>query len=236
MSLPCWVLKGKGARSAFLLFVYRGYVGVGDWLYLLQPAQLPIDLIRIERLGVETVPNPFQVFLMLRMVGVVERLQQGLVSGYSANVFGRTGAGTHQANWITHTFLRGKNVFDEEFMLPKVTEIVLVGKAKVLLRHHVPQPVFAFIRCSPLANLGPVRYPVPLSPDKKLVEVCVRPAHDSLQNSVEFSERDVGSYLELTPDGWVRAAEADPELVNLNWSCSSFEHRGFSRAIIKDRG
>jgi hypothetical protein len=42
-------------------------VGVGDWLYLLQAAQFPIDLVRIEHLGVETVTNPFQVFLLLRM-------------------------------------------------------------------------------------------------------------------------------------------------------------------------
>ena len=42
-------------------------VGVGDWFYLLQAAQFPIDLVRIERFGVETVPNPFQVFLVLRM-------------------------------------------------------------------------------------------------------------------------------------------------------------------------
>ncbi len=29
--------------------------------------QFPIDVVRIERLGVETVTNPFQVFLVLRM-------------------------------------------------------------------------------------------------------------------------------------------------------------------------
>jgi hypothetical protein len=42
-------------------------VGVGDWFYLLQAAEFPIDLVRIERFGVETVTNPFQVFLVLRM-------------------------------------------------------------------------------------------------------------------------------------------------------------------------
>src|SRR5882724_6130464 len=42
-------------------------VGVGDWFYLFQAVQFPIDVVRIERFGVETVTNPFQVLLMLRM-------------------------------------------------------------------------------------------------------------------------------------------------------------------------
>jgi hypothetical protein len=41
--------------------------GVGDWFYLPQAAQFPIDLVRIERLGVLTVTNSFQVILVLRM-------------------------------------------------------------------------------------------------------------------------------------------------------------------------
>jgi hypothetical protein len=67
---------------------------------------------------------------MLWMVGVVDRLQQGLVSSHSAYVFGRTGAGTRQADRITHTRLRGKNVFDEELMMPPVPKVVLVGKGR----------------------------------------------------------------------------------------------------------
>jgi hypothetical protein len=92
--------------------------------------------------------------------------------------------------------------------------------------------VFVFIHCSPLANFVPVTYPVPLSPDKKLVQVCVGPAHDRLQNPVEFAEGAVASHLDLTPDGWVRAAEGDSELVNLNWFWGSSGHGGFSKAII----
>jgi hypothetical protein len=56
-----------------------------------------------------------------------------------------------------------------------------------------------------------------LASDSELVEVCVRPAHDNLQNPVEFAEGNIGSYLDLTPDEWVRATKSDSELVNLDW-------------------
>ena len=122
--------KAHGKR-AFLLFVYRDYAG-GDWLNLPQAAQFPIDLIRIERLRIETVPDPFQVFVMLRMIGVVDRLQQVLISDCSAYVFWWAGAGAHKANRVTHTFLRRKNAFNKEFMRPQVAEIVLVRKPRGL--------------------------------------------------------------------------------------------------------
>jgi hypothetical protein len=56
-----------------------------------------------------------------------------------------------------------------------------------------------------------------LASDSELVEVCVRPAHDNLQNPVEFAEGDVASHLDLTPDEWARATKRDLELVNLDW-------------------
>lgn len=56
-----------------------------------------------------------------------------------------------------------------------------------------------------------------LASDSELVEVCARPAHDNLQNPVEFAEGDVASHLDLTPDDWVRATKSDSELVNLDW-------------------
>ena len=44
----------------------------------------------------------------------------------------------------------------------------------------------------------------------------VRPTHHDLQSVVEFGEGDVASHLELPPDGWMRAAESDLELVDLS--------------------
>ena len=61
----------------------------------------------------------------------------------------------------------------------------------------------------------PHQVSVLLAPDK-MVEVRVRPPHDSLQNPAEFGEGGVASCLELTPDGFVCATKRDFELVNLN--------------------
>jgi hypothetical protein len=67
---------------------------------------------------------------VLRMAGVMDRFQQVLVSAHSAYVFGRTGAGARKADWILDTCLWGKNVFDTEFMRPKVAEVVRVSKPR----------------------------------------------------------------------------------------------------------
>jgi hypothetical protein len=77
--------------------------------------------------------------------------------------------------------------------------------------------VFAFIDHFAESHVALIRYPVLLASDSELVEVGVRPAHDSLQNPVEFAQGDVASHLDLTPDGWVRATKRDSELVNLDW-------------------
>jgi hypothetical protein len=218
---------------------------------LLHAAQFLVDRTEIKGLGIEVAADPFQVFLVFGMLGVARRLQEVFVAGYSAYVFGRTGAGARQAERVTHARLRGKNVFDEDLVLPEVAEIVLVRKPRRLTRDDIAEPLFVFIYRFAQTHVALIRYPVLRAPDEEPVEVGVRPTHDGLQNAVEVGVRpthdglqnavelgkgDVAPHLELTPDGWVRAAEADPELVNLNWSCSSFEHRGFSRAIIKDRG
>jgi hypothetical protein len=74
------------------------------------------------------------------MVGVVEHLQQGLESGHSAYVFGRTGAGARKANRIPDTGLRRKNGFDEELVRPKVSFSMLGGQllASAWMLHKAP--------------------------------------------------------------------------------------------------
>jgi hypothetical protein len=175
-----------------------------------------IDFVYIERLWVETVPDPFQKLLVLRMVRVLERLQQALVSGHSAYVFGRTGARARKTNRIPHTCLWGKTVFDEELVLPPVPEIVLVGKARRLTLNDIAEPVFAPVDHFTQNHVALIRYPILLTPDEESVEVGVRPTHHDLQSVVEFGEGDVASHLELPPDGWMRAAESDLELVDLS--------------------
>ncbi len=74
---------------------------------------------------------------MLWMVGVVDRLQQVLVSDCSAYAFRWAGAGAPKADRVMRTWLQGKNVFDEELMCPLIAEIVLVGKPRGLPRDDI---------------------------------------------------------------------------------------------------
>ncbi len=110
-------------------------------------------------------------------------------------------------------------------MLPVVAEVVVVPKLRPLARHYLAQFVFPFVSglaraCVVLAGHAEV-----LIADGKLMQVGVFPAHDALQDSVEFGERDVASHLDSPPDGWVRAAEGHLDLVDLNGFCQSCGHR-----------
>ncbi len=58
----------------------KGFSGRGNPRYLLQPAQSLIDLIYIKRLGVEVTANPFPVFIVFRMIGAIDGLQEIFVA------------------------------------------------------------------------------------------------------------------------------------------------------------
>jgi len=55
-----------------------------------------------------------------------------------------------------------------------------------------------------------------LTLDDELMEVRVFPAHDTLQDSVEFGERDIASHLDAPPDGRPRVAERHLDLVDVD--------------------
>ncbi len=183
---------------------------------LLYAAQVAIDFIHIERLGVEGPSNPFQIFLVVGMVGIVHCIQEVLVAGDSAYVFRRAGAGALQAGGVVTAFFRWEDVFHEELVLPAVAKVVGVGKARIRTKPHRLQLVSAFVSRSRKTHLALVGYAVRLAPDEESVEVKLFPAHDGLQNAVELGDGDVGFDQDTPPDGWVRAAEGDLELVNLN--------------------
>jgi hypothetical protein len=77
--------------------------------------------------------------------------------------------------------------------------------------------VFALVGHFALTRVAFISDPVLLASDRELVEVGVRPTHNSLQDPVEFAEGDVASDLDPRPEEWMRAAEGNLELVDLNW-------------------
>ena len=122
-------------------------------------------------------------------------------------------------------FLRRKDFFYHEHVLPVVAKVVVVHKLRVLARQHVAEFVFPFVFRFPWSGIIFIGYPVSLVLDDELVQVGILPAHNALQDSVELGERDVASHLDAPPDGRVRAAECHFDLVGLDGFCQSCRHR-----------
>lgn len=98
----------------------NGLFGTDNSRYLLQPAQSLIDLIYIKRLGVEVTANPFPVFIVFRMIGAIDGLQEIIVAWYSSHVFRGTGSSPRQTDGVLDALLRRKDLLYDEHVLPVV--------------------------------------------------------------------------------------------------------------------
>src|SRR5207253_3537042 len=81
--------------------------GHGRWQQSLteKPAQRRVHVLDIELLGVEFTTDPFQSFLVLRVVRIVQDLQQLGIAPRAAHILGRTGSSTLDADRVRRTGL-----------------------------------------------------------------------------------------------------------------------------------
>ena len=178
-------------------------------------AQELVDLICVERLGVEAAADPFRQFFVVWVLRISYGFSEVLVPGYSSHVFRGTGVSSGQANWVANAFVGRKCLFYLQDVLPVVTEIVGVCEGCARARHHVVKSVLAFV--SRLARFWVVfvRYTIVLALDDELVEVRICPSQRALHDSVELGERCVTSHLDAPPDGRLQVSERDFDLI---WS------------------
>src|SRR3989344_8767462 len=93
-----------------------------------------VDVVEIERLGIESIAEPFKHFLMVFVLRVFQRIEQVLVAPWPAAVLGRAGAAAFDAAWVMGAGFRREGLLDFQIVFPAVTEIVIVSNSVALIR------------------------------------------------------------------------------------------------------
>ena len=149
------------------------------------------------------------------LVGRIEdNLQEFLVAGHAANIFGRAAACATETDGDLHDIVHRDYLLQHDFMPPVVSEIVLVDHRVAFSVKHVAQRnaavvnhvvFFVFVQL----NDAPV-FTVPL----ELVKVAVRPAHYHLECAVKAAQLEGTGHLDHTPDRWLNADERDLQSID----------------------
>src|SRR2546427_6574994 len=85
-----------------------------------------VDFLDVEGSGVEVPAGPLQHFVVLRMLGVLHHLQEMVVARQTADVLRRTGAAPGQNHRVAFRCGARNDLFEQEFVLPAIAEIVVV--------------------------------------------------------------------------------------------------------------
>ncbi|OFW05768.1 MAG: hypothetical protein A3G20_07890 [Acidobacteria bacterium RIFCSPLOWO2_12_FULL_59_11] len=107
------------------------------------PAEGPVYLVQIELFRIEVAADPFQEVLMFGVGGFPDGIEEMFVARYAADVFGRAGACSFQADRIEHPFFCRLDFFYEKDVLPVVAKVVLVRELRTLLGQKIGKRLVA---------------------------------------------------------------------------------------------
>ena len=123
---------------------------------------------------------------MVAVFGMGDSIEQVVVAGNAAAILGRTGAGAGQTSDGFGRSAR-QDFFDEDFVLPTVTEVILVDQPVLGSMEQVAEPELLFlmvlgVRAEKLREriLGGIGL-IGILPQAESVQVTVGPAKGQLQ-------------------------------------------------------
>lgn len=90
--------------------------------------------------------------------------------------------GPTDTKWILLLGIKGKDLFDPNFVLPLVEEVVFVEKSLPRTKLEMMQQNFLSPILKPRAFQA--SNPIPFAPNAKLMEIIIRPVHHDLQEIV----------------------------------------------------
>src|SRR5262249_15152347 len=142
--------------------------------------------------GVKTATDPLQEMIVLLMGGIRDCSQEVLVPTGATDILWRAGVLASQAT-KPQSLLGGSGVrdFDGNDMMPVAAEVIDIVETARLRGHRPAEHDTLFIQL--LEFIGEVRVvgAVALTPEDKLMQVAVSPAHAYLDDVVESRECEV---------------------------------------------
>jgi hypothetical protein len=78
--------------------------------------------------------QPLGTILVIRVFGIGNRSQQGIIPINAATILRKTGILARSADGISHARIRRKDLLDEDFVQPTVTEIIFLEELSLRYR------------------------------------------------------------------------------------------------------
>src|SRR6185437_14052801 len=91
-----------------------------------------VDRDEVERRRVKTRAHPLGELVVVLVRGVAQCFEKFLVAAGAAAIFGRASVLSVEAYRVFQTARRPHRRFDDDLVIPAVTEVVLVGEALVV--------------------------------------------------------------------------------------------------------
>jgi hypothetical protein len=110
--------------------------------------------------------------------------------------------------------IKGENLFETNFVLPLIGQIVLVQKGLLEAEVKIMEVDLMGIIVEDHATNSPD--PIRLPPDKKLMQMLIRPAEYHLEDLMQLGNSTVASHEQTTPDLRANLSYPDAQLIDLN--------------------
>jgi hypothetical protein len=148
----------------------------------------------------------------LLMGRVEDHLKKLSVSSDSAYIFRRTTPGTADTDRAYQRGLARNDLFETKFMLPIVTEIVLVGEGVAFLLENTIQPHAALIQHFDVVIFIEIGVAPDLSVLLQLMKMRVGPSKNCLEGIMQTTQQNLARHLNASPNWWL-----DPEQGHLQF-------------------
>ena len=155
---------------------------------MLPTAQCSVNLVDSEVFRSKILTDPLPDVIVLRVSGVVKYFEKLRKPVRSSAVLGRAISLSCHTN-LPERFVSEQNLFQKKFVLPAVAKIVLVQHSRPRSAHQILKSCPALINNSGPKSMFRIRVLLPL--ENELMEVRIRPPHNSLQSLVKIAQRDI---------------------------------------------
>lgn len=181
-------------------------------------------LVRRESLGIERrvcrrlTTKPNHVLFVLLVGRVTQYLQQTRVTVYTTTILWWARAFTRNTLRISGPRLAQKYAFQQNVMLPAVSEVVLIlgrsARHREVIGHRGSPPFKHSVVVILEGDADLPHLPTPRLLHSEGVQVIVEPTHGVLNGYVQIPERVGKRHLNPAPNGGLHFAERDAELKN----------------------
>jgi hypothetical protein len=175
------------------------------------PGKRLVHLLQIETFRPKAIPRPLPIMIEVLMPRIKNDLKKLVVSPDATHILRRATSITAEAEHRNR--FSDQNSFENDFVFPTITEIVLVNQSLAWRFQNTMKGRFPFVHDLDVVVLIPLGIAPDLPLLFKLMQMTVRPQERRLKGIVEAAERHCVRDLEASPDRWLNPDEGGLQFV-----------------------